>query len=74
MVPTVQNMVPDMAVIEGHERSEDISKWAMRDSNGGGQNPLYIEAALEQGTSRVAQGVARMQLCQVVAILIERRG
>ena len=28
----------------------------MRDSNGGGQNPLYIEAALEQGTSRVAQG------------------
>ena len=96
MVPTVQkvvsNVVPDMAVIEGHERStgsqtlekksfevigghersEDISKWAMRDSNRGGQNPLYIEAALEQGTSRVAQGVARMQLSQVVALLIER--
>ena len=33
---------------------------------------LYIEAALEQGTSRVAQGVARMQLSQVVAMLIER--
>ena len=31
MVPTVQNMVPDTAVIEGHERSENISKWAMRD-------------------------------------------
>ena len=44
----------------------------MRDSNGGGQNPLYIEGALEQGNSRVAQGVARMQLCQVVALLIER--
>ena len=45
---------------------------AMRDSNGGAQKPLYIEAALEQGTSRVAQGVARMQLSQVVALLIER--
>jgi len=44
----------------------------MRDSNGGAQKPLYIEAALEQGTSRVAQGVARMQLSQVVALLIER--
>ena len=31
-----------------------------------------VEAALEQGTSRVAQGVARMQLSQVVALLIER--
>lgn len=41
---------------------------AMRDSNGGGQNPLYIEAALEQGTSRVA----RMQLSQVVALFNER--
>ena len=40
----------------------------MRDSNGGAQKPLYIE----QGTSRVAQGVARMQLSQVVALLIER--
>ena len=88
----VSNVVPDMAIIEGqerstgsqaleknsfeiiggHERSEDISKWAMRDSNGGAQKPLYIEAALEQGTSRVAQGVARMQLSQVVALLIER--
>ena len=47
-------------------------KWAMRDSNGGAQKPLYIEAALEQGTSRVAQGVARMQLSQVAALLIER--
>ena len=47
-------------------------KWAMRDSNGGAQKPLYIEAALEQGTSRVAQGVARMQLSQVVALLIDR--
>ena len=44
----------------------------MRDSNYGAQKPLYIEAALEQGTSRVAQGVARMQLSQVVALLIER--
>ena len=44
----------------------------MRDSNGGAQKPLYIEAALEQGTSRVSQGVARMQLSQVVALLIER--
>jgi hypothetical protein len=44
----------------------------MRDSNGGAQKPFYIEAALEQGTSRVAQGVARMQLSQVVALLIER--
>ena len=44
----------------------------MRDSNGGAQKPLYIEAALEQGTSRVAQGVARMQLSQEVALLIER--
>ena len=44
----------------------------MRDSNGGAQKPLYIEAALEQGTSRVAQGVARMQLSQVVALLIDR--
>ena len=47
-------------------------KWAMRDSNGGAQKPLYIEAAIEQGTSRVAQGVARMQLSQVAALLIER--
>ena len=44
----------------------------MRDSNYGAQKPLYIEATLEQGTSRVAQGVARMQLSQVVALLIER--
>ena len=44
----------------------------MRDSNGGAQKPEYIEAALEQGTARVAQGVARMQLSQVVALLIER--
>ena len=47
-------------------------KWAMRDSNVGSQKPLYIEATSEQGTSRVAQGVARMQLSQVVALLIER--
>ena len=45
---------------------------AMRDSNYGAQKPLYIEATLERGTSRVAQGVARMQLSQVVALLIER--
>ena len=44
----------------------------MRDSNYGAQKPLYIEATSEQGTSRVAQGVARMQLSQVVAMLIER--
>ncbi len=44
----------------------------MRDSNYGVQKPLYIEATLEQGTARVAQGVARMQLSQVVALLIER--
>ena len=44
----------------------------MRDSNYGAQKPLYIEATLERGTSRVAQGVARMQLSQVVALLIER--
>ena len=47
-------------------------KWAMRDSNYGAQKPLYIEATSEQGTSRVAQGVARVQLSQVVAMLIER--
>ena len=47
-------------------------KWAMRDSNGRAQKPLYIEAALEQGNSRVAQGVARMQLSRVVALLIDR--
>ena len=46
-------------------------KWAMRDSNYGAQKPLYIEATSEQGTSRVAQGVARVQLSQVVALLIE---
>ena len=44
----------------------------MRDANYGAQKPLYIEAALEQDTSRVAQGVARMQLSQVAALLIER--
>ncbi len=34
---------------------------------------LYvIEATSEQGTSRVAQGVARMQLSHVVALLIDR--
>ena len=44
----------------------------MRDANYGAQKPLHIEAALEQGTARVAQGVARMQLSQVVALLIER--
>ena len=44
----------------------------MRDSNYGAQKPLYIEATLEQGTSRVAQGVGRMKLSQVVALLIER--
>ena len=42
------------------------------DSNGGAQKPLYIEATSEQGTSRVAQEVARMQLSQVVALLIDR--
>ena len=92
MVPTVQkvvsNVVPDMAVIEGHERStgsqtlekksfevigghersEDISKWAMRDSNKNAQTPVYIEAKEEQGTP----GVARMQLSRVVGLLIER--
>ena len=40
----------------------------MRDSNYGAQKPLYIEATLEQGTSRVAH----MKLSQVVALLIER--
>ncbi len=44
----------------------------MRDSTGVAQKPSYIEATLEQGTSRAAQGVARMQLSQVVALLIER--
>ena len=44
----------------------------MSDSNYGAQKPLYIEAALEQGTARVAQGVARVQLSQVVALLIDR--
>ena len=44
----------------------------MRDSTGGAQKPLYIEATLEQGNSRVAQRVARMQLSQVAALLIER--
>ena len=66
MVPTVQkvvsNVVPDMAVIEGHERStgsqtlekksfevigghkrsEDISKWAMRDSRRLALSPYLI--------------------------------
>ena len=59
-------------VIDHHDLSQEMPEWAMRDSNGGAQKPLYIEAALEQGTSRVAQGVARMQLSQVVALLIER--
>jgi len=40
----------------------------MREANGGAQKLLHIDAALEQGTSRVA----RMQLSQVVALLIER--
>ena len=40
----------------------------MRDSNKNAQTPVYIEAKEEQGTP----GVARMQLSQVVALLIER--
>ena len=40
----------------------------MREANGGAQKLLHIDAALEQGTSRMA----RMQLSQVVALLIER--
>ena len=54
------------------EEIDDSLKWAMSDSNGGAQKPLHIDAALEQGTSRVAQGVARMQRSQVVALFIER--
>ena len=36
------------------------------------QKPAYMEAALEQRTSRVAQGAARVKLSQGVALLIER--
>ena len=68
--PTLKNKA--FPVIDHHDLSQEMPEWAMRDSNGGAQKPLYIEAALEQGTSRVAQGVARMQLSQVVALLIER--
>ena len=59
-------------VIAHHDTSVEVSRSSMRDSNYGAQKPLYIEATSEQGTSRVAQGVARMQLSQVVALLIER--
>ena len=68
--PTLKNKA--FPVIDHHDLSQEMPEWAMRDSNGGAQKPLYIEAALEQGTSRVAQGVARMQLSQVAALLIER--
>ena len=76
MVPTVQkvvsNVVPDMAVIEGHERSEDISKWAMREANGGTQKPIYRSNVRAGYFSGGAGGVARMQISQVVALFIER--
>ena len=68
--PTLKNKA--FPVIDHHDLSQEMPEWAMRDSNVGAQKPLYIEATLEQGTSRVAQGVARMQLSQVVALLIER--
>ena len=68
--PTLKNKA--FPVIDHHDLSQEMPEWAMRDSNYGAQKPLYIEATLEQGTSRVAQGVARMQLSQVVALLIER--
>ena len=68
--PTLKNKA--FPVIDHHDLSQEMPEWAMRDSNVGSQKPLYIEATLEQGTSRVAQGVARMQLSQVVALLIER--
>ena len=64
--PTLKNKA--FPVIDHHDLSQEMPEWAMRDSNGGAQKPLYIEAALEQGTP----GVARMQLSQVVALLIER--
>ena len=68
--PTLKNKA--FPIIDLHGQSQEMPEWAMRDSNGGAQKPLYTEATLEQGTSRVAQGVARMQLSQVVALLIER--
>ena len=68
--PTLKNKA--FPVIDHHDPSQEMPEWAMRDSNVGSQKPLYIEATLEQGTSRVAQGVARMQLSQVVALLIDR--
>tara|TARA_B100000945_G_C20317188_1_gene565782 strand:- start:400 stop:708 length:309 start_codon:yes stop_codon:yes gene_type:complete len=65
-------VVPDMAVIEGHERSEDISKWAMRD---------YQQSAFEsmkQGVFRIVQNPVGLKvgqlstLSQITSRLIER--
>ena len=64
--PTLKNKA--FPIIDLHGQSQEMPEWAMRDSNGGAQKPLYTEATLEQGTSRVA----RMQLSQVAALLIER--
>ena len=64
--PTLKNKA--FPVIDHHDLSQEMPEWAMRDSNKNAQTPVYIEAKEEQGTP----GVARMQLSQVVALLIER--
>ena len=61
-----------LALTVPHDTSVEVSRSSMRDSRQIPQTPLYIEAEVEQGSSGVAQGVARMQLSQVVALLIER--
>ena len=42
--PTVKNKA--FPVIDHHDLSQEMPEWAMRDSNGGAQKPLYIEACL----------------------------
>ena len=66
MVPTVKKVVPDMAVIEGHERSEDISKWAMRDST------IQAFKAVSRGLldSAETKAVSNPTLSETVAQLI----
>ena len=50
--PTLKNKA--FPVIDHHDLSQEMPEWAMRDSNGGAQKPLYIEAGLDQS---ISQGV-----------------
>ena len=68
--PTLKNKA--FPVIDHHDLSQEIPKWAMRDSSEYAFDPINIESETVAGCPRVAHGVAPMQLGDAVKLLIER--